>query len=87
MFTVSASKAIFQNPQSIPAKDNWPAKTQVKVSTGKGEFYLSSSVVDLMKVPDMEPVSFTAECSRVSGGKGFYVFDVQSFNVQSIKKG
>lgn len=75
-----SGKANFTNPQTVPARDRWPAKTQIKVVTGDAEFFISSAVVDLTKIPLLEPMNFEGTAVRVSGGKGFNVIEVSAFS-------
>jgi|CXWL01.1.fsa_nt_gi hypothetical protein len=83
---ISCDKAIFSQGENKPAQGNYPAKSQIKVSAGKAEFYLSSENIDLTTIPELEPVSFSAVVLRVGGGKGFHVLNIGQIEVKPVAK-
>jgi len=86
-FLLSASGVILQDAKLIPAKDNYPAKTQVKVIHSTGDFYLSSETLDLSTLPVLVPVNIEAGCTRTGGAKGFFVFSVVQLTCNPVVPG
>jgi hypothetical protein len=83
-FEVQVKGAILQDAKLVPANDKYPAKYQVKVIHARGDFYLSSAVVDLSVLPILQPVDLVAGCNRLSGAKSFHVIEVDALTCTPV---
>lgn len=81
---MSADKVNFGVPVTVPASGDFKESKRVEVTDGVVRFWLQSDNVDLTKFPVLEPVAFTANFTRVSGAKGFFIFTVNQVSVTPV---